>query len=497
MTSAATPTPPIEPSAESPSWGEALDQLIRKVVEARIREAKLAPTEHNAFEPERWSSPHNAGEAVNRLFMLNARQWHLEDLCCESNDNDLRYGDHKKRIERCFKTKRPELIRALNKHLKQATTRSRVQQLLARHPLLVRAAVHFRHKRYFEQIHNQLRSFSQLQQRRTSTTNDQQFIAEGIDRVIFFNCTHNGDLHLSREFVKHLKANIGASSYAYAHFSAPKVLHDLNGIKYLSLYDLHELIPVEVKDTCNCHVGEPYRLDRTSRTLLINTWIGQQGARYLIRGTSGKRDQVTLEGNVRMYSELAHKLGLPVSLSSNYLTWIPEIDYEVYEIARVKKHFAEASPASMRIFIANGVVRSKQIANFDFSPAILKLAEHHPTIEFYLTSKEPFRQSPPKLPNVIFTEDIIAANGGDLNENSYLSLFCNVIVGRESGPFEFCKVKENLFESSKTFICFSRNRQGAFWYQGPVNARRIRSEETSPKAVERVIANEIKRRTDA
>lgn len=497
MNSAASPTPPSETSAEAPSWGEALDQLIRKVVEARIREAKLAPTEHNAFEPERWSTPHNAGQAVNRLFMLNARQWHLEDLCCESNDNDIRYGDHKKRIEHCFKTKRPELIRTLNQHLKRATTRSRVKQLMARHPLLIRGQVHVKHKRYFEQIQNQLQTISQLPQHRTIKANDRRFIAEGLDSVIFFNCTHNGDLHLSREFVKHLKAAIGASNYAYAHFNASNVLRDLNGIKYISLYDLHDLIPVEVKDTCNCHVGEPYRLDRTSRTLLINTWIGQQGARYLIRGASGKRDQVTLEGNFRMYQDLAQTLGLPVSLNQNYLTWIPEIDYEVYEIDQVKKHFAKAPPASMRIFIANGAVRSKQIANFDFSPVILALAERYTTIEFYLTSKEPFKGSLPGLPNVIFTEDIIAAKGGDLNENSYLSLFCDVIVGRESGPFEFCKVKQNLFESSKTFICFSRNRQGAFWYQGAVSARRIRSEETSPKAVERVIANEINRRIDA
>ena len=44
----------------------------------------------------------------------------------------------------------------------------------------------------------------------------------------------------------------------------------------------------------------------------------------------------------------------------------------------------------------------------------------------------------------------------DLNEISYLSLFCDTIIGRASGPYVFTQVKENLYNPNKTFLAFTR-----------------------------------------
>jgi hypothetical protein len=67
------------------------------------------------------------------------------------------------------------------------------------------------------------------------------------------------------------------------------------------------------------------------------------------------------------------------------------------------------------------------------------------------------------LPNVYFTDLIQERIGSDLNEISYLSTYCDAIVGRNSGPFLFTNTKENL--ASKTFLAFSRDHRECFPYE--------------------------------
>lgn len=482
------------PSPYAPTWAERLDESIRRLTAERIVAAKQAPIEYNALEAGRWSRPASAGTAVNRLFMLNARQWHLEDLCCESKDDDLSYGDNKKRIEQCFKTKRPELIRTLNRHLAREVSPGIVGRAIARRPAVVRARVTLRRSRPWERVRRLLAPLSRALPRPLGRSDDRRFVRRGLERVVFFNCTHNGDLHLSREFVRHLAATIDARRFDYAHFSRPKTLRDLTGIGYRSLYDLHDAVPVEVRDTCNCHVALPYLLDRVSGTLFINTWIGQQWGRYLLRGPSGARDQVTLEGNHRMYSDLIRTLGLGPPLDRDLRRYVPTIDSTAFDVGGVVAHLSKARPG-LKVLVANSDVRSRQIDNFDFSPVILSLAGRFPEVTFYVTAREPFGPASPPHGNLVFTEDVIGATGGDLNEISFLSRSCDIIVGRESGPFEFCKVRENLFDPRKTFVCFTRNRVGAFWYTGPTEARRVWSDVTDRREVDRVIAGEVLRHT--
>ena len=54
-------------------------------------------------------------------------------------------------------------------------------------------------------------------------------------------------------------------------------------------------------------------------------------------------------------------------------------------------------------------------------------------------------------------------DNNDLNEISYLSTFCDVIIGKESGPFAFCTIKDNLMNENKTFINFC-DRNDWVWF---------------------------------
>jgi len=465
------------------NWAEEVDQLIRNYTRAQIKEAKIAPVEYLMQEGPSWTSPSQEGQAVERLFVLNARQWHLEDLCCASQSHDTEYADNKKRIEQCFKLKRPQLIRALNRALDQKVRRVNASP----RPWITRVVL-----RWKERSQTLVHRLQELTKQRQRLNSDRRSIREGLKKVVFFNSMHNGDLHLSREFVKHLTRLIPAETYEYAHFNSPKTLKDLPDVNFVSLYQLLQIIPVEIRH-CQPMVHVPYIYVSETRTLYLNTWVGQRHFQYLKRGPEGT-NEVTLESNFKMYSDLLRLLEFPNLLSPDYRTYIPTIDYHAYEIGETDRYFSENSQnQKLRVFIANADVRSRQIRNFDFSPIILELAGRFQNAQFFLTSKAPFSSMPSRPSNILFTEDIIRASGSDLNENSYLSRFCHIIVGRESGPFEYCKVKQNLDDPHKTFICFTKNRHGANWYTGSVHARRVWSQATEADDVTQIIAAEMDR----
>ena len=109
--------------------------------------------------------------------------------------------------------------------------------------------------------------------------------------------------------------------------------------------------------------------------------------------------------------------------------------------------------------VSNGEVLSGQSENFDFTPIIKYLSEKFPNVEFILTHKSNVSQK-----NVHYTSDIIQIPECDLNEISYLSLKCDVTIGRASGPIGFTHVKENFNNKKMLMIGISNIESESFWY---------------------------------
>jgi len=61
---------------------------------------------------------------------------------------------------------------------------------------------------------------------------------------------------------------------------------------------------------------------------------------------------------------------------------------------------------------------------------------------------------------------VLYKNNFDLNEISYLSTFCDVIIGRGSGPYCFSHVKKNIFNENKTYISVCSDKNNGVIYQG-------------------------------
>jgi len=60
------------------------------------------------------------GEVIEKLLILNIRVWILEDLAAEAKlgNNDFSYTELKKKLDVCFKIKRPKLVTVLNQMFK-------------------------------------------------------------------------------------------------------------------------------------------------------------------------------------------------------------------------------------------------------------------------------------------------------------------------------------------------------------------------------------------
>jgi hypothetical protein len=86
------------------------------------------------------------------------------------------------------------------------------------------------------------------------------------------------------------------------------------------------------------------------------------------------------------------------------------------------------------------------------SKFLIPIAENNRDVDIICTNK--FKTV---LPNIKFTSDIIkSTKDTDLLEISYLSTFCDVIVGKNSGPYVFCETFTNYNNPNKTFVSFNR-----------------------------------------
>ena len=82
---------------------------------------------------------------------------------------------------------------------------------------------------------------------------------------------------------------------------------------------------------------------------------------------------------------------------------------------------------------------------------IIEFAEANPDINIICTD-----EVDTDLENIKYTDQIIGGSEGcDLQEISYLSTHCNVIIGKNSGPFVFCETFDNYMDEGKRFYSFN------------------------------------------
>jgi len=247
--------------------------------------------------------------------------------------------------------------------------------------------------------------------------------------IYFYNHFHSGDIFVSKEFVRWMVHNIPAKKYFYCHYNSSKLVADIPELIIQNEIPKPQANYWSLENDC----------------LYANTWYAACEHVYFKYKTS----LLTLYD---LFSCELKKV-LNIDLPNFIPDFIPEIDYKFFKTQNAEK-FLETARASKKIFISNGKVLSGQSENFDFNSIVNILAKRYPDILFLLSNNDKHRIT---YKNVLYTKDIININENDLNENSYITNFCDIIVGRNSGTQSYAFTKENMKKNSK-FISFTRSK---------------------------------------
>lgn len=86
-------------------FGNLIDECIKETVNEVLSKRELPDVQYVETD--------NLGEVIEKLSILHTRMWMLEDAIQEATTND-EIAELKKKIDICFKVKRPRLVQAVN-----------------------------------------------------------------------------------------------------------------------------------------------------------------------------------------------------------------------------------------------------------------------------------------------------------------------------------------------------------------------------------------------
>ena len=93
--------------------GQKIEELIQIVVHKALENSKNVDLPHDLIETD------NLGEVIEKLSILHCRMWYLEDAIGEA-ESDKEIADLKRKIDICFKQKRPKYVEAVNRMIQSA-----------------------------------------------------------------------------------------------------------------------------------------------------------------------------------------------------------------------------------------------------------------------------------------------------------------------------------------------------------------------------------------
>lgn len=280
-------------------------------------------------------------------------------------------------------------------------------------------------------------------------------------KIIFVNHFHNGDIHLSRTFVRKIIEKIKSIRndvrFEYSHYNDPCLLSDIPDL----VFNATAIENVNKEDNLKILTSE------NEDTVYINTWYAQQDGKYIdIYGTTIDTLYVAFNDTCKKLSSFSLS-----DISDDIIDFFPVIDYTKFNTENITSWLNEDNVRNRKkILVENSPAKSGQSLDFDMALIISEIAKSHLDKIFILSTREniEFPQ------NVIYTDDIIKKeSGSDLNEISFLSTHCDMIIGKASGVFSFTITKQNLFDRKVKYLCFANIVYNKLWlgniYQDKIN----------------------------
>lgn len=289
-------------------------------------------------------------------------------------------------------------------------------------------------------------------------------------RLTVYNHFGLGDTFESREFILDWMHTLKLSS-CEVETRFPAMFEDL---------------PQIVTKPLSPHRDPHAPISRRAGHVVLNSWIGALNGNTKPKGDFVINPGVgcTVEGLHRMHATYMRMLGLN-GMKKPIVDYLSDIDYSKVPLGGVPE-FIQKRESCKLVLVCNGPTGSQHAENFDMSKA-LPIREGSTTL-FILTERVPTDRQ-----DIVFTDDITQrpAGGFDFNAISYLSTFCQAIVGRCSGAQMPCETKRNWMDESKTLVSFTHHRNGACFVRDPaalgLKMRLVHSDAATPKAAAEVL----------
>jgi hypothetical protein len=88
--------------------GEKIEQIIEEKIHEILNKSKSVDLPNDIIETD------NLGEVIEKLSILHCRMWYLEDAISDAK-SDSEIAELKRKIDICFKSKRPKYVQAINR----------------------------------------------------------------------------------------------------------------------------------------------------------------------------------------------------------------------------------------------------------------------------------------------------------------------------------------------------------------------------------------------
>lgn len=98
--------------------GERIEDIIKNVVKTTLDKSKQVELPDDIIETD------NIGEVIEKLSILHCRMWYLEDAIGESTSDEQLAG-LKRKIDICFKQKRPKYVEAINRMIENSIVKNK------------------------------------------------------------------------------------------------------------------------------------------------------------------------------------------------------------------------------------------------------------------------------------------------------------------------------------------------------------------------------------
>jgi hypothetical protein len=87
---------------------EKIEDIIHNITKEILNKSKNVQLPDDIIETD------NLGEVIEKLSILHCRMWYLEDAISDAK-NDEEIAELKRKIDICFKVKRPKYVQAINR----------------------------------------------------------------------------------------------------------------------------------------------------------------------------------------------------------------------------------------------------------------------------------------------------------------------------------------------------------------------------------------------